>query len=222
MIDTHQHKVRGLISSCITATLCSCFIATATETNALASWFVIPGLVWGNATNGIRAGITDRDPGVKGVAVFVARPTNSTSRAFGEAGYSRYFAPPSGKFANVELRTAEGLIVSPVRGRTLVGDLPTEIPLKDLPRYPIRGTRQRGSGGELKNWLFENPATLKVFSIQDFYRISKEGNYTLTVWPTIYKFGTNTAYVSRIDLPCVTTKIHLKPQEPVLNLTGQP
>jgi hypothetical protein len=54
---------------------------------------------------------------------------------------------------------------------------------------------------------------LKRFAVQDTYQIKERGDYTLTVWPVIYQFSTNRQFLTRIDLPYVTTKIHLEPQE---------
>jgi hypothetical protein len=57
------------------------------------------------------------------------------------------------------------------------------------------------------------PEMLKAVDISDVYKIKKEADYTLTVFPVIYKFETNYQYADRIDLPCVTTKIHLAPSK---------
>ncbi len=199
---------------CAAVAMFSYCMATAAETNDSLDWFVVPGLVWGDETNGFRVGITCGDPGGKGIMAFVARTeTNSTNQSRAYNSYTRYLAPPGVKFVKVELRDTNAVVVAPLRGKTLDGILPKEIPTKDLPRNPVKGTNERGSGGGLRDWLVGNPSTLQVFSIQDYYRIAKEGDYMLTVCPVIYKFETNTEYVYRVDLPCVTTKIHLKPPD---------
>jgi len=57
------------------------------------------------------------------------------------------------------------------------------------------------------------PYTIAAIKMDDIYRIKKEGDYTLQVCPSIYQFGTNAGYLDRVDLPCVTTKIHLAPTQ---------
>jgi hypothetical protein len=53
------------------------------------------------------------------------------------------------------------------------------------------------------------PCPIRDIVIQDIYRIPQEGDYTLTVWASIYEFAPDRQSVSRIDLPPVTAKIHL-------------
>ena len=52
---------------------------------------------------------------------------------------------------------------------------------------------------------------LRRFIIQDVYPIKQEGEYLLTIWPVIYQFSTNEQFVTRIDLPPVSRKVHLRP-----------
>ena len=196
------------------AVLFSCFTGIAAETNDTLAWFVLPGLVWGDETNGFRIGITGGDSAGKDIMVFVAGPgTNSVILGPGSHKEWRYLAPPNVKFTKVELCDTNGIIVDPLKGKRLDGNLPPKIPVKDLPRSPVRGTKERGSGGGLRDWLIGNPAKLQEFSIKDFYQIEKEGDYILRVYPVIYMFGTNMEYVDRVDLPCVTTKVHLAPSQ---------
>jgi hypothetical protein len=46
------------------------------------------------------------------------------------------------------------------------------------------------------------------------YRITNDGDYKLTVCAAIYKWETNRLYLDRIDLPCLTAKLHLKQSPP--------
>jgi hypothetical protein len=57
------------------------------------------------------------------------------------------------------------------------------------------------------------PETINMLHFNDLYSITKEGDYTLTVQPVLYKQynHTNPAVLDRVDLPCVTTKVHLVP-----------
>ena len=61
----------------------------------------------------------------------------------------------------------------------------------------------------IKNWLVL-PGQFRDFFIDDVYRIEHEGAYTLTVCVAIYEFAPDRQSVSRIDLPCVKAKLHLK------------
>ena len=179
-----------------------CLNVAAEETNGFPDWSVVPGLVWGSASNGIRAGVTDRDPGVKGVLVLVAFS--------GSYGW-HYVTHPEIRFSKVELRSPEGVEMPPVKNGKLFGDLPKMILLKDLPRFPERGTKDRGSTGGFRDWLIGNPSTLSEFDIPDSYIIEKEGDYRLTVWPVIYEYVPDRLFVSRLDLPYVATTVHLRP-----------
>ena len=60
------------------------------------------------------------------------------------------------------------------------------------------------------------------FELGDLYSITNEGDYTLTVQPVLYKQGNGTNLtdkfgnkytdiLNRVDLPSVTTKVHLVP-----------
>lgn len=166
-----------------------------TNVNVAALW---PG-VWKEDTNGLRAQLYfETDAGQKRVHVGVG------SVVFNSLG--GYVGSPNGKFSKFELQDSNGIVVPFVKGMALESQLPSRISIKDLPRWP---------NGGLKDHIgfFTNggPFTLKDVNLDDLYRIKNEGNYTLTVCLTIYKFGTNAKYLNRVDLPCVTTKIRLKP-----------
>lgn len=184
------------------ALLLSCFTAVAEDTNDFHSWVVLPGLVWGAETNGTRAGITAVQ-GVNGITVYVDKRQHVLNWT--------YVAPPNARFSKIELQDTNGTVITPIKGEKLDGDLPQQILLNDLPREPKIGTKERYSGGGLWDVLYGVPDKLKVFSIEEAYRIEKEGDYTLTVYPVIYHHVTDQPFVTRFDLPCVTTKIHLVP-----------
>jgi hypothetical protein len=77
--------------------------------------------------------------------------------------------------------------------------MPTRLQLRDMPRH---------HDGGLKSAIgfFTNggPWTLGDVNLGSLYRISKEGDYTLTVCPAVYRFETNGEYLDRVDLPCVS------------------
>jgi hypothetical protein len=94
---------------------------------------------------------------------------------------------------------------SPTNG-SLVVDFPETASSKDYPHY---GTSIVGdfdfSRGE--------PAPINLFTLGDLYSITNEGDYTLIVQAVLYKqFNhTNRDILDRVDLPSVTTKVHLVP-----------
>ena len=184
--------------------LLNCFTAVAEDTNDFYFLTVAPGLVWGAETNGTRAGII-AGRGVNEITVFIDRRKYLTNWS--------YVAPPDAKFSKIELQDTNGTVVTPTKGEKLDGDLPQQILLSDLPREPERGgTNGFRSGGGYRDKLYPT-LKLKVFSIEDAYRVEKEGDYMLTVYPVIYQFMPDRPFVSRFDLPCVSIKIHLVPTD---------
>jgi hypothetical protein len=115
-------------------------------------------------------------------------------------------APQGNLFRGFELRSADGKIVPFAKGRSPVGSAPARIALRDLPRRP---------GGGLADVIrfFTNspPIPLATIRLGDLYRIATEGDYALTVSPIVYRFGTNDLFVDRIDLPTLSTNVHLAP-----------
>jgi hypothetical protein len=159
--------------------------------------------VWKESTNGLRIQLdafrntdTKEDWLIIGVGSVV----------FDSGG--SFFGPPSGKFAKFELRDTNGVILPPKGGVLMEGQFPERIPLKDLPRRPY------GDRGLLNRLFFftnSGPGRLREMKFKDIYRVPKEGEYTLTVDVVIYRFETNWHYLDRLDLPCITTKVHLTP-----------
>jgi len=118
-----------------------------------------------------------------------------------------YVESPSGKFSKFELVDSNGTIVQPKNGESLEEHFSAKIPIRDFPK--------RSFDGALINFIafFTNspPSFLKGVSINDVYNIKTEGDYNLTVCVAIFKYGTSKGFLDRIDLPCITTKIHLRP-----------
>lgn len=169
--------------------------------------------VWKEDTNGLR------------VEVLVV-PSNSPnplvlvsvgSRVINALG--SFVAPPNAKLAKCELRDPHGGLVMPTGGPSVEGVFASTISSEDLPRYREKWRLFSGSsnGAGLKGLLrFTSnspPDVLVRFQVGDVYRVREEGVYNLTVCPVIYAFGTNMAYLRRIDLPCVSAKLHLIPIE---------
>jgi hypothetical protein len=55
------------------------------------------------------------------------------------------------------------------------------------------------------------PLGINALKLDEVYSITNEGDYTLTVQPVLYKKRIETNLLDRVDLPSVSTKIHLMP-----------
>ena len=165
--------------------------------------FVPPGfndssVVWSGETNGLRTGIGhEPDSAVRQIYILVLSSTN--------AGLD-YVHAPSGKPPRLELRNASGVIIPPLTGRT-DGNLPEVIASSDLPTHAGNGP------GYYYFLVGTSPNGLTQFDIGDVFRIQSEGDYTLTALPVLYKFEKDGHHVHRVDLPSVTTKLHLVPSQ---------
>jgi hypothetical protein len=169
------------------------FIAV-TNNNISTLW---PG-VWRENTNGLRVQLqSETESGQPLLHIGVG------SVLFNSLG--GFVGAPSG-CGKYELRDTNGVIAPYAKETSSEGTFPPRISIKDLPRW---------ANGGLKNHIafFTNggPFTLADIKLDQLYAIPTEGNYTLTVCPVIYKFETNKEYLDRVDLPCVTIKVHLKP-----------
>jgi hypothetical protein len=60
------------------------------------------------------------------------------------------------------------------------------------------------------NW---SPCVINALKLDEIYSVTNEGDYTLTVQPVLYKKRIETNILDRVDLPSVTTKVHLVPNE---------
>jgi hypothetical protein len=192
--------------SCYSATLLlsAQMAAAQADTNAapLPKELLSPQMAWGEETNGIRAGVDWGLSDKMSVRVVVLSfKTNETWL---------YVAPPGKEFRTFELRDARGVLLAPLNGKKLDGELPQQILAKNLPYRPASGIHHRKT---LDNWLligYGQPVIFRDVDLQDVYQIAQEGDYTLTVCVAIYRFAPDQQSVLRIDLPPVTMKIHLK------------
>ena len=159
--------------------------------------------VWKVSTNGLRVQLDcfpTADTREEWVIVSVG------SVIFNSGG--SFFGPPDGTFAKFELRESNGIIVPPKTGVVLEGRSPSRISANDLPRWPYGDRGLKNHLGFLTNGA---PAQVRELKITDAYRVEKEGDYSLTVCAVIYQFEPKRDYLDRVDLPCVTTTIHLVP-----------
>lgn len=202
-MNLHSEYIgRSFKTTAATLWVCASMVCSVSgqmvDTN-LAMWLADPSLVWSSETNGFRV-VIDVWPESSPTEVNVYVISSKTRRMV-------YVYPPSGKLPRMELRGTNGIIVLPIKDK-MDGILPKRISAAVLPRTPqmvYHGVYNYVLMGQ------NGPTLLKGCLIGDVYRVKKEEDYTLTVYPVLYKFETNYEYADRVDLPTVTTTIHLKP-----------
>jgi hypothetical protein len=201
--------------------------ATGTNYSAPDVRYYCPGIIIGNAgTNKVMAGVWTMGDQFNFEVEIMAVPSSfQASRALPEyrpdPAFGAFLKPPGKvKFLKVELRGQDGRVLAPVQ--KLDDSLPSTLPVKAFLQY---AQKERHAGNiDFQDRLYRSPSELGEFTIQNAYRIEKEGDYTLTVCCAIYILPYNghppanvdydkyqTLSATRVDLPCVTTKIHLAP-----------
>lgn len=186
-----------------------CPLAMAGVTNKISTWLAdgtINWGVWGAETNELCAGVNfvplaqkHSNSGV--VSIYVL--TSKTNELW------NYLTPPDGILAKLELRGPNGSIVGRKwLAKKMDGELPGIIQRRDLAIDERHGL--------FKNQLLllaGRPHSIRDFNIKDIYSIKEEGDYMLTVCVAVYEFAPDRNSAMRVDLPCVTTKIHLVPAQ---------
>jgi hypothetical protein len=195
----------------IFASVLICIAAAGDVTNSISSWLktgTIDWGIWGAATNELCAGVllpphTPNASATQEVVVYVL--TSRTNE------FWNFLAPPNGKFARLELQDSNGVVVPLIWWREkLAGESPQSIKRENL---PVGNGRRGGMYLNLLGLTAGQPARFKEFKLQEVYQIKQEGDYTLTVCVAMYQFAPDRKSVFRIDLPCVTTKVHLMPSQ---------
>jgi len=155
--------------------------------------------VWKDDTNGLRVQmslITNGSPTLVLIGVGSVR--------FNSLG--AYVGSPNHPVRKCELKDTNGIPIPFIKGKSIEDSLPARLSINTFPRWP---------NGSLKAHIgfFTNggPFPLAEIKLKSLYQIPREGDYVLTVCPSIYEFGTNINYLERVDLPCLSTKIHLTP-----------
>ena len=171
---------------------------------------------WAEDANGWRVELNLLNPNTTQVAVVVS--FGSVVRN-SDDGTGEYFTPPHNLFPKFELKSADGNILQPYPGCVMEMACPKRIPVRSYPSYKVSYLV-----GEI--WFVTNgpPSSTPPKEISAYYSITNEGDYTLTVHPVLYQNRTgrkidikkdfqetNTNYFDRVDLPSVTTKVHLLP-----------
>jgi hypothetical protein len=198
--------------SCFPFIIMKCAGQATGDTNGIPGTLLGYPINWSSPTNGVRvgvAGIAESNKCFVEVFLLSALASNSPPE--------RYVAPPGRKFERVELLGLDGNAVhARQHGVALQAVMPPRIAIKDLPIVPQRGLLA-GHGAIYKELLFFNrdgPDILGKFIVDDSYKIPVDGEYTLSIWPVIYKFGTNSGFVERVILPAVTARVHLLAELP--------
>jgi hypothetical protein len=150
---------------------------------------------------------------------------------------SRWFTTPNGKFWKFELLNLDGIVVQPKpnAGKNLLKWISrddiiycgTNLPAWALPSagtliadFPekvstnIWPTDRRGIGfaSHIQMSTRGNPQKINSFNLYDLYSITNEGDYMLKLQPVLYmQKSPDGEFLDRVDLPSVTTKVHLIP-----------
>jgi hypothetical protein len=182
----------------------SAVVGESNDSKFLEHWSSDKALTWSQETNGFRTGIIWDSRAPDSVAVVVL-PINASR-------YNDYLVPASHKLPRFELHDVERAAIPPASGQRMDGALPARMPERDYPRF--HDGIFSGHGVKYNYFILSTniPVVLKEFAISQVYSVKKEGDYTLTVFPVIYKFETNREYLDRIDLPCVSKIVHLNSQ----------
>jgi hypothetical protein len=93
---------------------------------------------------------------------------------------------------------------------SLVGVFPETVTTNVYPRFTDTGQM----AGEIRSFSNRPPTYISLFKLEDrIYCVPKEGDYTLTVQPVLYKQRRqpDDGILDRVDLPSVTTKVRLAP-----------
>ena len=151
-----------------------------------------------------------------------------------------YLPTADGKYAKLELLDANGKIVQTKPGAALrlyeyggtnvarshpmpslqdasvEEDYPETISDTEYPRWKNGDGLQAGRFMKFAGFVSNGPPChIGYVKFNDIFSIKAEGDYTLTVQPVLYRMhhdgGTFQGYLDRVDLPSVTTKVHLIP-----------
>ena len=194
-------------SALLLAAIClRCEAAPEAVTNTIPRDLADPAIVWGAETNGFCAGLAWSQGQRKGSPIQTVRVLLLTARTNAEW---KYVTPPGRKFARFDIVDVKGIRLQPMPRRGLSAETPDRMMASDLPR-----TRETPRSGSLLEGRLLPPRGVPTnfrqdVVIQDHYKIAAESDCTLTVCVAIYEFSPDRQWVSRLDLPCVTTKIHL-------------
>jgi len=177
---------------------------TNNSADILTPWKNDKSFMWSAETNNFSTGVESHEEAPNTVVIWVYCSK--------KAGLN-YVYPPNGKTGNLELCGVDREIIMPKDNKPDT-ELPQRISVSDLRQNQNDGLIV-GHGKKYNYFQLGllAPGKYREFKVSEVYQIKKEADYTLTVFPVIYKFDTNAEYLERVDLPCVSTKIHLVPSQ---------
>lgn len=97
---------------------------------------------------------------------------------------------------------------------SLVADFPKTISTNVYPYIESIGFNGKFDSdirGEIWSVTNQPPHLIGFLKLDEIYSVTNEGGYTLAVQPVLYKLRVGTNVLDRVDLPSVTTKVHLVP-----------
>ena len=197
-----------LLQLCLLLILSSCCVEASESTNAPAPtwWENERSTIWTAQSNSLRSGLAwSPDSSVQKMSLLLFSGNSN--------GPSDYVYTPGHKLSRAELRDPDGLVVPPrTPGSRLDAELAQKIAAEDLPKLEGGGPF-RGRGVDHEYVLLQpgGPSRVLDFAIADVYNVKKEGDYSLTLCPALYRFTTNRKFLICVDWPCVSVKIHLQP-----------
>ncbi len=103
------------------------------------------------------------------------------------------------------------------RDTSVEENYPATISDTEYPRWKSGDGLRAGRFAKFVGFVSNGPPCyIEFIKFNDVFAIKTEGDYTLTVQPVLYRMhydgGTFQGYLDRVDLPSVTTKVHLVPQ----------
>jgi len=158
-------------------------------------------LMWSGETNGFRTGLKF-DIASKKVDIWILSTTDT----------GLYVVPPNDNVPRMELRDTNNIIISHI-DETVKTEFAQRLPRIALRKYAERWFQFHGNGVQYDYFGVAKgePSILRTLALNDYWKIDKVSDYSLTVYPVLYKFETNWQFADRIDLPGVTTKLHFAP-----------
>jgi hypothetical protein len=116
------------------------------------------------------------------------------------------------------VKVSVNLHLPPESDATVERNYPDTVSDLEYPRANMDFSRSKKGGFlEISTGFVSNgpPCHIGYIKFNDIFDIKAEGDYTLTVQPVLYRMhndgGTFQGYLDRVDLPSITTKVHLVP-----------
>jgi hypothetical protein len=192
--------------------------------------------VWAEGTNGWRVNVRIYETNTPNVKMTVHVGSIVTNSGPG------LLPTPDTKFAKLQLLDPNGKVVPTKPGSALAlyeyggtnvsrphpmpswrdgsveENYPATISDTEYPRWKSGWGQTAGRFVKFVGFVSNGPPChVGYFRFNDIFSVKAEGDYTLTVQPVLYRMhsegGSFQGYLDRVDLPSVTTKVHLVPSD---------